>query len=71
VRYYMGVAFNDEGRAHFQAVATMQAFKNEMQLRGVSASADKVGRYIPGKWRDHPEVVKLNKSPAPETGGTP
>ena len=71
VRYYMGVAFNDEGRAHFQAMATMQATKNEMQLQGMSASADKVGRYIPGKWRDHPEVVKLNKSPAPETGGTP
>jgi hypothetical protein len=71
VRYYMGVALNDEGRSHFQAVAEMQAAKNEIQFQGMSPSADKVGRYIPGKWRDHPEVVKLKKRPAQGTGGTP
>lgn len=61
VRYYMGIALNEEGDAHFDAVTTTQAFKNEMQFQGMSPSSDKVGRYIPGKWRDHPEVVKLKK----------
>jgi len=61
----MGVALNTEGRAHFDAMwASDWRRVSEGPLKRMSASSGAVGRVIPNKWRDHPEVVKLRKPSA-------
>jgi phage/plasmid-associated DNA primase len=60
-RYYLGISLNHEGMAHFRTVLFQQQVKNEMLFTGISNSDRDTRKVIPGKWRDHPEYMRLKK----------
>ena len=66
----MGIALNDEGRAHFTATADMQNLKPQSSLQKMSRTAAETQLPVPEKWMDHPEVKKLGKWPAEPAPGT-
>jgi phage/plasmid-associated DNA primase len=60
-RFYVGIALDVEGRAHFDAVATTRYQRPESWLKRISLASGEVRQVIPEKWLGDAEVVKLKK----------
>ena len=59
--YYVGIALNAEGAAHFDAVRTSRHRRSEWVTQNASVTAQDAVRVIPEKWQDHPVVQKIKK----------
>ena len=60
-RYYVGIALNAEGTAHFNEVKKFEFHRPQWVTQGTSLTAKDAVRAIPDKWRDHPVVQKIKK----------
>jgi phage/plasmid-associated DNA primase len=65
-RYYVGIALNAEGAAHFDAVRSSWHRRGEWVTQGTALTAEATVRAIPDKWLDHPVVQKIKKLAADE-----
>jgi phage/plasmid-associated DNA primase len=64
-RYYLGIVFNSEGRAHFDTYRRSNR-RSSVMSKWMSTVSEDVRKDIPDKWKDRPEVVLLEKWPADE-----